>query len=125
MANTPITIAKGDGIGSEIMDATLHILKEAGARLEIEEIALVEKVNGDGLKLQTIANRGVKVYPNGFSDTFTVGHWRCRFVSESGEGQTVDKNQLISLLQRFNDAGLDIIKTENLYNFDGLKSYSA
>ena len=87
--------------------------------------ALVEAVSGDGLKLQSIANRGVKVYPNGMSDTFTVDHWRCRFVSESGEGNTADKNQLISLLQRLNEAGLDVIKTENLYNFDGAKGYSA
>ena len=87
--------------------------------------ALVEKLGGDGLKLQTIANRGVKVYPNGMPDTFTVDHWRCRFVSEAGEGSTVDKNQLISLLQRLGDAGLDVIKTENLYNFDGAKGYSA
>jgi len=42
--NTPITVAKGDGIGPEIMDATLHILKEAGARLDIEEIEIGEKV---------------------------------------------------------------------------------
>jgi isocitrate dehydrogenase len=87
--------------------------------------ALVEAVNGSGLKLQTIANRGVKVYPNGIPDTFTIDHWRCRFISESGEGSTVDKNQIITLLQRFNDAGLDVIKTENLYNFDGAKGYSA
>ena len=33
MAGTPITVAHGDGIGPEIMDATLQILKEAGARL--------------------------------------------------------------------------------------------
>jgi isocitrate dehydrogenase len=86
---------------------------------------LVEKVNGGGLKLQTIANRGVKVYPGGFSDTFTVDHWRCRFVAEGGEGQAVTHAQLISLLQRFDEAGLDVIKTENLYNFDGAKGYSA
>ena len=42
--NVPITVAKGDGIGPEIMDATLHILKEAGARLDIEEIEIGEKV---------------------------------------------------------------------------------
>ena len=87
--------------------------------------AQVEKLNGDGLKLQTIANRGVKVYPDGFADTFTVDHWRCRFVSDAGEGNTVDKAQLISLLQRFNEAGLDVVKTENLYNFDSAKGYSA
>jgi isocitrate dehydrogenase len=42
--NTPITVAKGDGIGPEIMDATLHILKEAGARIDIETIEIGEKV---------------------------------------------------------------------------------
>ncbi len=41
---TPITVAHGDGIGPEIMAATLHILKEAGARLAIEEIEIGEKV---------------------------------------------------------------------------------
>jgi hypothetical protein len=78
--------------------------------------ALIAAVDGDGLKLQTIANRGVKVYPGGNPDTFTVDHRRCRFISDAGEDNTADKNQLISLLQRFNEAGLDVIKTENLYN---------
>jgi isocitrate dehydrogenase len=41
---TPITVAHGDGIGPEIMAATLHILKEAGAQLEIDEIEIGEKV---------------------------------------------------------------------------------
>src|ERR671910_3103266 len=44
MAGTPITVAHGDGIGPEIMEATLHILQEAGARLEIEVIEVGEKV---------------------------------------------------------------------------------
>ena len=41
---TPITVAHGDGIGPEIMDATLHILTEGGAQLEIETIEIGEKV---------------------------------------------------------------------------------
>jgi len=40
----PITVAHGDGIGPEIMAATLHILKAAGANLEIETIEIGEKV---------------------------------------------------------------------------------
>ena len=42
--NTPITVARGDGIGPEIMEATLAILKGGGARLDIEEIEIGEKV---------------------------------------------------------------------------------
>ena len=41
---TTITVAKGDGIGPEIMDATLKILMAAGAELAIEEIEIGEKV---------------------------------------------------------------------------------
>ena len=39
-----ITVAKGDGIGPEIMDATLHILLSAGANIEPEFIDIGEKV---------------------------------------------------------------------------------
>ncbi|QDV38157.1 NADP-dependent isocitrate dehydrogenase [Tautonia plasticadhaerens] len=45
---TPITVAHGDGIGPEIMEATLAILQEAGARLEIETIQIGEAVYKSG-----------------------------------------------------------------------------
>ncbi|MCA1816836.1 MAG: NADP-dependent isocitrate dehydrogenase [Acidobacteria bacterium] len=83
-----------------------------------------EKLNGDGLKLSSIANRGVRVYPGGSPETFCSDHWRCRFVAEAGEGATVSHAQIASLLARFSDAGLDFIKTENLCNFDGKPGYS-
>ena len=45
MANLiPITVAHGDGIGPEIMAATLHILEAAGARIAPETIEIGEKV---------------------------------------------------------------------------------
>ena len=44
MPTVPITVAHGDGIGPEIMEATLFILKEAGAKLDIERIEIGEKV---------------------------------------------------------------------------------
>src|SRR6187402_2393820 len=43
MGAVPITVANGDGIGPEIMAATLHILKESGAQLEIDTIEIGEK----------------------------------------------------------------------------------
>jgi isocitrate dehydrogenase len=39
-----ITVAHGDGIGPEIMEATLHILESAGAKLEFEKIDIGEQV---------------------------------------------------------------------------------
>jgi len=46
---TPITIARGDGIGPEIMDATLEVLQASGANLAIEEIQIGESVYKRGI----------------------------------------------------------------------------
>ncbi len=46
---TPITVAYGDGIGPDIMRATLRVLEAAGAKLDIEEIEIGEKVYERGL----------------------------------------------------------------------------
>lgn len=48
-AKTPITVAYGDGIGPEIMAATLQMLDAAGAQLAIEDIEIGEKVYLRGL----------------------------------------------------------------------------
>jgi len=46
----PIAVAEGDGIGPEIMAATLHILAQAGAALDIHRIEIGEKVYLQGIK---------------------------------------------------------------------------
>ncbi len=80
-------------------------------------------VSGDGLKLNVISNRGVKVWPGGHAETFCSDHWSCRFMSET-EGGTIKHAQIASLLGRVADAGFDFIKTENLCTFDGEPGYS-
>ena len=47
---TAITVAHGDGIGPEIMDAALHIMQESGATLDIETVEIGEKVYLKGHK---------------------------------------------------------------------------
>ncbi len=42
--NTPITVAYGDGIGPEIMEATLGILRYADAKITVETIEVGEKM---------------------------------------------------------------------------------
>lgn len=49
-SKTPITVAEGDGIGPEIMAATLQILEEGGAQLEIHKVEIGEKVYKRGVK---------------------------------------------------------------------------
>lgn len=46
---TPITVAYGDGIGPEIMDATLRILDAAGAQITPEVVEIGEKVYKRGI----------------------------------------------------------------------------
>jgi len=44
----PITVAYGDGIGPEIMDATLRIITAGGADLDVETIRIGEAVYAEG-----------------------------------------------------------------------------
>ena len=83
--------------------------------------ALNEDGQGDGLHLTMITNRGVRVYPEGMPETFCTDHWRCRFM---GDGDAVSFPQVLALLARIDAAGLEVIKTEHLYNFDGEPGYS-
>lgn len=79
--------------------------------------------NGTRLDLVMITNRGVKVWPNGLPETFCTDHWRCRFMAEE-QGAAISHAQIIDLLQRVTDAGLEFIKIENLCLFDGQPGYS-
>ena len=72
----------------------------------------------EALELQMITNRGVKVWPGGFPETFCTDHWRCRFVAKTADG-TLAHAHIIDLLARVTLGGVDVIKTENLCTFDG------
>jgi isocitrate dehydrogenase len=83
----------------------------------------LSKVNGEGVKLTMISNRGVKVWPAGHTETFCSDHWRCRFLPEADGGKVVH-SQVVSLLGRIANEGYDFIKTEGLYTFDGERGFS-
>jgi isocitrate dehydrogenase len=74
------------------------------------------------LELQMITNRGVKVWPQGLSETFCTDHWRCRMVTLDGAVSNPAVNWM--LLKSLAESGVDVIKSENLYLFDGEKGYS-
>src|SRR5437773_404319 len=77
---------------------------------------------GDGLALTTISNRGIKVWPDGFPETMQTEHWQCRYLV--GGTATTTHAALADLLRRAAEAGLDFIKTENLFTFAGERGYS-
>jgi len=84
---------------------------------------ILSGLKGKGTKLAIITNRGVKVFPDGHPETFCSDHWRCRFQSEK-EGGTITHQQILDLLKGVKELGLDFIKTENMYTFDGVRGYS-
>lgn len=84
--------------------------------------ALTRACEGAALKLVMITNRGAKVWPDGFPETFCTDHWRVRF--QSPHPGATSHGDVLDLLHRLDSAGLDFIKTEGLYRFDGEAGYS-
>lgn len=88
-----------------------------------DDLAVVlQKIEQENLKLVMITNRGVKVWPNGFDETFCTDHWRCRF--QTFDETNITSLSVVKLLTSAIDFGIDVIKTENLYQFDGVKGFS-
>ena len=78
-----------------------------------------------------ITNRGVKVYPHGNKETYCTDHWRCRFISKEANPKdsnlgyvAISHEDIVELLTKVHAAGLEVIKTENLYNFSGQRGFS-
>jgi len=69
-----------------------------------------------------ITNRGIKVWPEGFKETFCTDHWRCRF--KPTDERLISKQHIIQLLTNAFNQNIDAIKTENLYEFDGIPAFS-
>jgi isocitrate dehydrogenase len=87
-----------------------------------ELAAKIQKMESKGIYLSMITNRGIKVWPDGFRETFCTDHWRCRFKAKNGE--QMYKTDIIELLEKAIEEDIDAIKTENLYAFDGTAAYS-
>jgi len=85
-----------------------------------ELAAAVGKLAGDGLSLQMIDNRGVKVWPAGRPETFCTDSFRCRFVANG----TPDMGRLLDLARRVSDAGIDIAITQTLRTFNGQPGFT-
>lgn len=88
-----------------------------------DELAeLLQQAGTDKLKITLITNRGVKVWPGGFPETYCTDHWRCRFYGENKEA--VQHKDILDLLNNIQAKGLDFIKTEHLCTFDGQNGFS-
>ena len=108
-------------IRKETVGVDIFLEWSGGLPSELGEI--LKRADTQGLQLQMITNRGVKVYPEGMPETFCTDHWRCRFHSVN-KGTHVSTAQIVELLTRIDALGLELIKLENLCTFDGELGYS-
>lgn len=107
------TIAKKELIGVDVfIDNPTHTPEELGEKLK--------KITGN-LQPIVITSRGLKIWPNSMIDAPYAHHCSCRFQSSADVKnlKTITHHDIIDLLQQFDRLGLDVIKTENLYTFDG------
>jgi isocitrate dehydrogenase len=102
----------------EIVGVDVFLQWTGGAPRDLA--ARLSEASTETLPLQMITNRGVKVWPGGFPETFCTDHWRCRFQSAGA----ISHQNILDLLGRVAALGLDFIKTENLCTFDGKPGYS-
>jgi isocitrate dehydrogenase len=80
---------------------------------------IMVKGNGDGLELNMMSNRGVKVWPEGMRETFCTDSFRCRF-----QGSDVTHPKVLALLARVHELGIEVVKTEYLRNYGGQPGFS-
>jgi isocitrate dehydrogenase len=120
----PITIKVADKIASDKQLIGIDVFLDWSDSAKNPEIlgSAIKVLTSKAVELNMISNRGVVVYPNGHPSTFCTNHWRCRFTSP--DKQSVSFDDLLSLQLAIHQAGFKIIKTENLYLFDGRPGYS-
>lgn len=122
--NVELKLSRGDEKPSinqkrELVGVDVFAYWEPGDPEDLAEI--LQGGSGSDFKLSMFTNRGTKVWPDGMPETFCTDHWRCRFRSVNGH---VQQSQVFKLLERLDEEEVDIIKTENLYEFDGKPAYS-
>ncbi|MCL0098244.1 NADP-dependent isocitrate dehydrogenase [Dehalococcoidia bacterium] len=83
----------------------------------------LEQLAEPKFRLIMITNRGQKVYPDGYPETFCTDHWRCRFQVPAGAPRPTHAD-LRWLLENIEQNNLEWIKLENLYLMNGKRAYT-
>lgn len=89
-----------------------------------EQIAgVLKSLDNEKILLAFISNRGLKVWPDGLPESFCTSHWRCRFKSRDLTVE-IPASEVWEGIRKATEAGLEVVKTENLYTFNGKRGYT-
>lgn len=88
---------------------------------EINELGAQLSNLSESLQLVVMTSRGLKIWPKSSTDTPYLKHICCRFQSanEVTQLKAIPHATITELLNKINGLGIDTVKTENLYTFDG------
>jgi isocitrate dehydrogenase len=99
----------------------VDIFIDNAANIPATDLAVIIQPLSASLELIVITSRGLKIWPmSNIEDPF-LQHCCCRFQSAKSinELRAISHTDVLDLLAQFEKVGLDVIKTENLYTFDG------
>ncbi len=85
---------------------------------------LLDELSTPELKLQMLSCKGLKVWPNIVTEMDVTDRFRARFLPET-KGTAITLKQVSDLLSRAADKGVDYLKIETLYTFDGKNGFSS
>lgn len=74
------------------------------------------------LKLQMIDNKGLKIWPEYTPGMNLTDQFRARFFAQ--DPSALRPRHILHLLQEIADAGIEFVKTEHLFHYDGKPGYS-
>jgi isocitrate dehydrogenase len=90
-----------------------------------EDLAkILQPTEGDGLKLETIANRGMAVWPRGHAETLCTDTFACRFKLAGDAKNPLAHGAVVALLDRVVKSGVEFLKMELLYHFNGQPGFT-
>jgi len=86
--------------------------------------SLLDTLSTPELKLQMLSCKGLKVWPNIVTEMDVTDRFRARYLPESKD-TAVTLKHISDLLSRAADKGVDYLKIETLYTFDGKNGFSS
>jgi isocitrate dehydrogenase len=124
-----VSYQAGETIDVKVSETPVAVKEQVGVDVFLHDRGVspddlaskLAQVAGD-MKLNMISNRGQMVWPSGAAETLCTDHWRCRFFG--AEGGPVSAKAVVQLQDRLVDAGMNPIKTEGLFTFDGEAGYT-
>lgn len=84
---------------------------------------IISAIKTDRMSFKMMSSRGLTVWPESSDLPYTNDQWRCRFI-RAGESLVLTQRDIIDMLVMLNNAGLEVIKHEGLFLFDGKPGFS-